>query len=237
MAEKVDYNNIYSNATPEYCDWVKQTCIWKADILYDLTKNLSVSSVLEIGTGRGDVLHALKGFDQKTGADVSEEALKQHRAIYPKHQLVKIDADEKLPFIDKQFDCVLLCDILEHVDKPVELLKEASRVANFVILKIPIEKAILLSLTRKINKVEYGPKHPSGHLHCWALSETQNLIEEAGLKITRSKFLPPPADLLEKKSLLKSITVSSILLADGLTANNFFSRVLIGGSLFAVAQK
>jgi len=98
--------------TPEHIDWVKQTCIWKADILYDLTKNLSFSSVLEIGTGRGDVLNALKGFDKKTGVDVSEEALKQHKTIYPKHQLVKIDADEKLPFIDKQFDCVLLCIIL-----------------------------------------------------------------------------------------------------------------------------
>ena len=236
MVEKVDYNNIYSNATPEYCDWVKQTCIWKADILYDFTKNLSVSSVLEIGTGRGDVLHALKGFDQKTGADVSEEALKQHRAIYPKHQLVKIDADEKLPFIDKQFDCVLLCDILEHIEKPVELLKEASRVGKYILVKIPLENALFVRVMNKIHGVKYGQNHSSGHLYCWDLKDILSLLKKSQINIIDEKFLPIPIDLIKKKFAVKIIVFRLCLLLDRISKTNFFNRTLLGGSYFAIGQ-
>lgn len=235
--EKVDYDNIYSNSSKEHFTWVKKVCLWKAEILNRLIDDIPMHSILEIGTGRGDVLGALTGFEKKIGADISQEALKQHKAVYPEHELIKIDADTKLPLDDNQIDCVLLCDILEHVDKPVELLKEAARVGKHILLKIPIEKALLFRLMNRIQGVKYGLSHPSGHLHCWTLSETQSLIKNAGLKIIRSQFLPTSVDLLEKQYPLKNITVSLILLADRLSANHLFSRVLIGGSLFVVARK
>ena len=34
------------------------------------------------------------------------------------------------PFEDKSFDTVILFEILEHVSRPVEILKEAKRVAK-----------------------------------------------------------------------------------------------------------
>lgn len=236
-AEKVDYDKMYLNSSDEHFRWVKKVCFWKAEILSRLIKDIPMQSILEIGTGRGDVLDALAGFERKIGADISEEALIQHKAVYPGHELIKIDADTKLPFNDNQIDGVLLCDILEHVGKPVELLKEAARVGRYVLLKIPIEKALFFRLMNKIHGIQYGLSHPSGHLHCWTLKETQRLVEQAGLKIVRSQFLPTTVDLLEKKYLLKVITVRLILLADRVAGSHFFSRVLIGGSLFVVAKR
>lgn len=237
MADKVDYNNIYSNATPEHFGWVKQTCIWKASVFNELTKDLSVNSVLEIGTGRGDILNALKGFKQKTGADVSEEALRQHNSIYPKHQLINMDADEKLPFADKQFDCVLLCDILEHVDDPVELLKEASRVGRYLLLKIPIEKAVFIKIMNKVRGVKYGVEHHSGHLYCWNMKDIVLLIEQADLNIKRKKFLSTPIELIEKKFAIKIIVFKLCNLLDKIFRVNFFHRILLGGSYYAISQK
>ncbi len=234
---KVDYNKIYSSYSEENIDYVKRTGLWKAKNICKLIKDEPAESILEVGTGRGDVLNACYPFKLKIGADISEEALKQHHNMYSTHKLVQIDADKPLPFSNNEVDFVLLCDILEHVEDPKPLLREAARVGKNVLLKIPIEDAILLNIMRKINKVEYGPQHPSGHLHCWTISKTQNIIEDAGLKIIRSKFLPMPVDLLEKKYLLKNITVSFLSFADIFTINNFFSRILIGGSYFAVARK
>ncbi|MDD5459189.1 MAG: class I SAM-dependent methyltransferase [Phycisphaerae bacterium] len=237
MAKRVDYNNIYSNSSTEHFVWVKKACLWKAGIIHDLTKNKSFNSILEIGTGRGDVLDALNGFERKIGADISEEALKQHKLIYPEHELVKIDADERLPFADDQFDCVLLCDILEHVDKPVDLLKEASRVGKYLILKIPVEKAIFVKIMQKIRGLDYGINHPAGHLHCWNLRDIYSLLAKAKINIIDEKFWPTPTMLLEKKFAVKIITFRICALLDKVFSTSFFNRTLLGGSYFAVGQK
>ena len=131
----------------------------------------------------------------------------------------------------------MLYDILEHVDNPVKLLKEAARVGKNVLLKMPIERAFLLNIMRKVYKIEYGPGHPSGHLYCWNLPDVQNLVRQAGLTIVRSKFIPTSVDLLKRKNLLHNTAVRIVSLVNHLTADNFLSRILIGGSFFVVAHK
>ncbi|MDD5011371.1 MAG: methyltransferase domain-containing protein, partial [Phycisphaerae bacterium] len=201
---KIDYNSIYSSYSQEHIAYIKNTAVWKAEHLCKLIKEEPAESILEIGTGRGDVLNACCPFKIKIGADISEEAIKQHHAIYKEHKLVKIDADKPLPFNNNEVDFVLLCDILEHIENPVFLLSEAGRIGRNVLLKIPIENALLRKFMMKINKVEYGPNHPSGHLYCWTMSDVKKIIEKSGLEIVRSKFLSTPPNLLKKKYLLKT---------------------------------
>ena len=234
---KVDYDKIYSEYSNEQEDYVRHTVLWKAKNLCGLIKDEPAESILDVGTGRGEVLDACYPFKIKIGADISEEALKQHREKYNTHKLVKIDADKPLPFKNNEIDFVLLCDILEHVDNPVNLLKEAARVGKNVLLKMPVEKALLLNIMRKVYKIEYGPKHPSGHLHCWNLPDVQNLITHAGVTIVRSKFIPTSVDLLKRKNLLHNTAVRIVSLVNHLTADNFLSRTLIGGSLFVIAHR
>ena len=45
----------------------------------------------------------------------------------------------KLPFKDKEFDCAVISEVLEHVDDPVAVLSEAMRVADSVALSVPNE--------------------------------------------------------------------------------------------------
>lgn len=234
---KVDYNKMYSGCSEDNDTYVKATFVWKAKNLCELIEDEPAESILDVGTGRGEVLAACYPFKTKIGADISEEAIKQHRERHDTHKLVKIDADKPLPFSNDEVDFVLLCDILEHVDNPVNLLKEAARVGKNVLVKIPVEKALLLSMMRRIYKIEYGLKHPSGHLYCWDLSDVHNLIEQAGLKIVRSRFIPTSVDLLKKKNLLHNTAVRIISVINCLTKNDFISRTLIGGSFFAVVCK
>lgn len=234
---KVDYDKIYSNYTDEYIDWVKRGCLWKAKILSGLIEGGARGAILEIGTGRGDVLEALENFQTKLGADVSDEALRQHREIYPSHRLVKIDADKPLPFKDDEVDFVLLCDILEHVDNPEGLLREAGRVGKYLLLKIPVERAFFVGVANLIRGKKYGVTHPSGHLHCWNVGDIRLLLEKADVSIIRYQFVPTPLELVKKGLLIKTWGFKICLLLDRMFQTTFFNRTFLGGSYFAIAQR
>lgn len=55
-----------------------------------------------------------------------------------KVKFVKADAHH-LPFKDKSFPCIVLGDMLEHVDNPVQVLREAKRVAFNILITVPNE--------------------------------------------------------------------------------------------------
>ncbi len=233
---RTDYDKLYSQYSPEQLDWTKKIGIWKAKQLCDLLEDEPTESILEIGTGRGDVLNACLPFKVKFGADISSEALEQHRREYGNHNHVLLDAEAAiLPFKDKQFDFVLLCDILEHVNNPAQLMREAGRVGKNVFLKIPIENAFLTRIMHKVRKVEYGPHHPSGHLYCWNLKSILRIIDEAGLEIRRGKFISTLMETTEKKYFIKTVVLSIIKALDFIIPNHFIGRKLVGGSLFAIA--
>ncbi len=234
---KTNYDKIYAIGTQEHFDCLRKTGAWKARKLCELIDEEETESILEIGTGRGDVLNACYPFKVRIGADISSEALEQQQLEYGTANLVKIDADAPLPFADNEVDFVLLCDILEHVENPVDLLREAGRVGKKVFLKIPIENALLVNFTRKLHGIEYGPQHPAGHLHCWKLSDVLTLIDNAGLTIIRGKFDCTPIKLIEKKKLYKILAYLFTAAADFFTKGKLVTRCLIGGSFFAIARK
>ncbi len=232
-----DYDKIYSTYQQDNLVWIKKTCIWKAKILSELIGDMPTDSVLEIGTGRGDALAELPFFKTKIGADVSGEALSQHQEVYKNHKLIKIDTDGQLPFNDKEIDCVVLCDILEHLEKPEELLKQAGRIGKYLLLKIPVERALLLSIMNKIHNVKYGLNHQSGHLHCWNIKDIESLLKSAGIKPIKSIFMPTPIELVKKKFGIKIAVFKICRFLDTLFNTNFFNRTLLGGSYFAIAVR
>ncbi len=233
----MDYDKLYATQSQDYFDWVARVAQWKADNLCRLIEREPTGSILEIGTGRGDVLHRCVPFKNKIGVDISEEALAQHRCSYPTHRLERIDANSPLPFKDDELDCVLLCDILEHVEDPVRLLRESARVAKNVLVKIPIERALVFRVVRRIQGVEYGPNHPSGHLHCWTLRDIRRIMDGAGLVVVRSRFAKVPFELLRKKTWPAKIFVRCLNMIDRAVRTPWCTRRLLGGAYFAILQK
>ncbi len=235
---RTDYDKLYSQYSPTQLDWTKKVGIWKARELCDLLEDEPTGSILEIGTGRGDVLNACLPFKLKYGTDISSEALELHKREYGNNNHILHDADSAaLPFKDKQFDFVLLCDILEHVEDPVKLLREAGRVGKNVFLKIPVENALFVKIMHKLRNVEYGHQHPSGHLYCWKLKDILRIIDEAGFVIKKSKFISTSNQLTENKYFIKTTALTMINAIDSLAPNHSISRNLVGGSLFAIAAQ
>jgi len=83
------------------------------------------TKILEAGCGLGEYLDLFEG--NLVGTDLSLNALKKARIFCPKADYFQANS-EKIPLKDESFDCILLPDVIEHVEDDMALFKEAHRI-------------------------------------------------------------------------------------------------------------
>ncbi len=85
---------------------------------------------LDYGCHDGAFLNALKnkGFSRLVGVDVSQEAIDHGKKLYQDIELMRIEAEKRLPFDNGTFSSITILDVLEHVYEQRELLSELNRV-------------------------------------------------------------------------------------------------------------
>ena len=85
------------------------------------------SEILDIGCNYGSLIYNLtnKGYNNVQGIDINKKNLKIGEKEYPKlkNKLLNYNG-EKLPFPDKSFDVILMFDVIEHIPKVQEFLKD-----------------------------------------------------------------------------------------------------------------
>jgi SAM-dependent methyltransferase len=83
--------------------------------------------ILDLGCGPGGYSHVLgeRGFDC-VGLDVSDEYVAIARGLGVRAESYD---GERIPLADGAVDTVILIEVLEHLDRPGDLLREAARVA------------------------------------------------------------------------------------------------------------
>lgn len=126
--------------------YYEQLAIWEEPIS-ELEKNRIASIInlippdadliADLGCGSGRIANQI---DQKrivVGLDVSTEALK-----HCKVQVVRASIPQ-IPFPDNMFDCIVLSEVLEHLEDPShnKTLKEVRRLAKkYVIVSVPYKE-------------------------------------------------------------------------------------------------
>lgn len=117
-----------------------------------IVRLLAYGKILDVGCGLGTTFGGdATNLDILDNNELIEEVKKTNLDAYTWFTLlfpdgktpnyVRADASKRIPFDDKTFDCSVLSEILEHhtMSVGVDILKEAGRVSNFVIVTVPNE--------------------------------------------------------------------------------------------------
>ena len=151
-------------------DWgaYREDALWKAEVMLSvIPKGRQYDSMLDVGCGSGVAMKVIANTVEAKhgiGVDISQVMLdratqEQPNARYARFQWM--NAEIGLAYANKWFDLVILSDILEHVEHPILLLREAKRVGRAIVVKMPAEKG----LRAKSNRGEHG------HLHNWDVAD------------------------------------------------------------------
>lgn len=127
----------------------------------------------------------VEGVDAVPG--VLEEALK---AGYKKTYQINLNAEAlELSSFDKQYDIIIFADVLEHLIHPAMVLREFSRLLSpggRVVISLPNVAFLLNRLRLLLGKWDYTDfgTLDKTHLRFYTLRSAQQMVEEAGLKVS-----------------------------------------------------
>lgn len=175
-----------------------RTCLYQA--LYEAvaaaTSNTELR-VLDIGCGRGELLRILNEQGHTpVGVDLEQDCVELSRQ-YAQAELGGFDELAAM-FPKRSFDVIVSSHVIEHVDNPLECLRQALALeADRYVIAVPnvLRCARLLRALVSSNRGD----HPT-HVFGWGRPEFQALLERAGLELIRwhcdrVTFNPVPGNL------------------------------------------
>jgi SAM-dependent methyltransferase len=123
------------------------------------------SGKLNLDAGCGDGRYAAYFSLDVIGLDLDLESLKISKGKYDD---VLLGSVCYLPFKQRAFDCVLCCEVIEHIPKSEaeKALKELERVSNLLLITTPNRNKWFQTLARLV----YGPENPQ-HVSLWSVKE------------------------------------------------------------------
>jgi ubiquinone/menaquinone biosynthesis C-methylase UbiE len=139
--------------------------------------------VIDIGCGDGT--YTVELFDKAqtasiVGIDPAEEAIKlAQEKIMERTVSFEVASAYSLPFASDSFDIAHMRGVLHHMDKPIEALREALRVASIVVVLEPNGYNPVLKLIEKTSRyhIEHGEKsYAPYNLKRWVTTEMSGRI-------------------------------------------------------------
>jgi SAM-dependent methyltransferase len=195
-----DYETTYRGVLQdaEFLAWRELGARRKAQNIVRVCREIEANSVIEIGCGTGAVLrmlHVMNFAQDYCCIDLSSSAVRftaeSCQAFYNRAVVGRADA---LPFRDNTFSVAILSHVLEHLEAPVSALREASRIARFVVVEVPTEKVVSNFVRRNILGRPYPSIVGAGHVQFWSPSSIAKFLTlDAGLEILH-RHLDPLGD-------------------------------------------
>jgi 2-polyprenyl-3-methyl-5-hydroxy-6-metoxy-1,4-benzoquinol methylase len=149
--------------------------------LGQLIGGLKITNILEVGAGEGYSSQILqKLLPANANFDISEFEIDLIDKIKEKVKGCQVTQDDiyGMNKQDSQYDLIFCLEVLEHLEKPIEAIRELQRVTNkYVILSIPNEPLWrVLNMARGKYWGDFG--NTPGHLQHWNVNSIQKLTSE-----------------------------------------------------------
>ena len=160
-------------------EWAQLGAREKAANVVQLCSRVPHATIVDIGAGEGAVLARLAelGFGEKYNAvEVTEGAA----AVIRERQVpslvdCRVYDGRRIPFEDREFDLAVLSHVVEHVEHPRVILREAARVARYVFVEVPLEHTLRLPREFVSNDL--------GHINVYSRKSIRWLLQSCGLSV------------------------------------------------------
>lgn len=160
--------------------------------LVHLAGAVGASAVLDAGCGEGIAtgwLAAALPFADISGVDARPDAIAQAGCRVPAARLQVGDL-YALPYEDRAFDLVVSTEVLEHVERPADALRELSRVSRgHLLLTVPCEPVFRggnLLRRRYARRLGSTP----GHVNTWGPRAFAKAVSQHASILRRVEMLP-----------------------------------------------
>lgn len=180
---KENYDSYYQAES----EWRALGAIDKVKNIVDLCSSLPHTRILDIGSGEGAILNRLSELNwvkDLYSVEISESAVATIlRKNIPRVRESRIFDGYHIPYDDRQFELAVLSHVLEHVEHPRMLLYEASRVAEYVFLEVPLEDTVRLKPDFVFDSV--------GHINSYSWKTIRRLVQSCDLNILSQTITNP----------------------------------------------
>jgi SAM-dependent methyltransferase len=168
-------------------EWRRLCAVDKAANVVALCAQIPHERILEIGAGEGALLARLAelGFGHELSAlEVAEGAVEAIRAreIPGLAGASRFDG-YAVPQAEGAFDLAILSHVIEHVEHPRALLREAARVARSVFVEVPLEDTWRLPREFSLDA--------TGHVNFYSPRSLRHLVQSSGLEVLAERVANP----------------------------------------------
>ncbi len=129
---------------------------------YFLQNVSSFDRVIDIGCGKGELAYVLsKKVASIVAIDIKNTNIQQAKGRYQGKNLEFVCGDILGMQINTKFDCIVLSNVLEHIEERIDFLRRLHDVSDKIILRVPLLDRDWLTVYLKEKKVEYrlDPTH------------------------------------------------------------------------------
>ncbi len=215
-------------------DWDRKDCLWKAKLVKSVLDKfkIEINSICEIGCGSGDILvHLKKSYPRYEfiGYDISPQLLpfwQQHAG-----EGIQFHCGDFLNHNKRNFDCILILDVIEHLTDPYTFLEIVQERAKYFIFHIPLDLNVCTVLREK---PLLQSRLKVGHIQVFTKSLALAILRETGFDIIHYEYTN--SYLTEPNRTLKT-RLASLLRCLAYSINKDFGVRLIGGETLLVLAK
>lgn len=173
---KNNYQDYYGSGDS---DWRRISAIGKVENIISLCNILPHTTILEIGAGEGSILKRLSDLnfgDNLFAIEISQSGVDTiANKNIPRLTEYKLFDGYHIPYEDNKFDIAILSHVIEHVEHPRQLIYEASRIAKYLFVEVPLEDTSRLPDNYVFDKV--------GHINFYSMKTIRRLLQTCNLNV------------------------------------------------------
>ena len=179
-----NYADYYAEGDSE---WRRLGALDKVDNIVNLCGALPHRRILEIGAGEGSILRRLSELrfgEELYALEISPSGVDTiYNKKIPSLVECRVFDGYHVPYEAGCFDVAVLSHVIEHVEHPRQLLYEASRVARYVFVEVPLEDTVRL-------RSDFVPDRV-GHINFYSPKTIRRLLQSSNLRVLRQVTTTP----------------------------------------------